>query len=86
MSLGGQYMSRARGRRYDKEPKLNMKKVIAVILAIIVIIMFVIIIKNIVTGDGENSRISSLSYFSSFNDNKWGVIDSNRKRCNKSII
>ena len=40
-------MSRARGRRYDKEPKLNMKKVIAVILAIIVIIMFVIIIKNI---------------------------------------
>ena len=78
-------MSRARGRRYDKEPKLNMKKVIAVILAIIVIIMFVIII-NIVTSDGENSRISSLSYFASFNDNKWGVIDSNRKRCNKPII
>ena len=79
-------MRRARGRRYDKEPKLNMKKVIAVILAVIVIIMFVIIIKNIVSRDGENSRISSLSYFASFQDNKWGVIDSNRKRRNKPII
>ena len=50
-------MSRAKGRRYDKEPKLNMKKVIAVILAIIVIVMFVIIIRNIVSGDGDNDRI-----------------------------
>ena len=69
-------MSRAKGRRYDKEPKLNMKKVIAVILAIIVIVMFVIIIRNIVSGDGDNDRIRSLSYFSSFENNKWGVIDS----------
>ena len=70
-------MSRSRGRRYDKEPKLNIKKVIAVILAIVVIVMFVIIIKNIVTSDGDNARISSLSYFVSFENDKWGVIDSN---------
>ena len=48
-------MSRSRGRRYDKEPKLNIKKVIAVILAIVVIVMFVIIIKNIVTGIATKS-------------------------------
>ena len=72
-------MSRARGRRYEKEPKLNIKKVIAVILAIIVIVMFVIIIKNIILGNDENTKISSLSYFASFQDDKWGVIDSNGK-------
>ena len=29
----------SKGRRYDKEPKLNMKKVFAVIIAILVIVM-----------------------------------------------
>ena len=72
-------MSRTRGRRYEKEPKLNIKKVIAVILAIIVIIMFIIIIKNIVSSDENNGKISSLSYFASFHDNKWGIIDSSGK-------
>ena len=32
-------MGRSRGRRYDDEPKLNLKKVIGVIVAIAVIIM-----------------------------------------------
>ena len=36
----------SRGRRYE-EPKLNMKKVFAVILAIVVIIMSVFIIKGV---------------------------------------
>ena len=36
----------SRGKRYE-EPKLNMKKVFAVILAIAVIIMFIFIIKNV---------------------------------------
>ena len=43
---------RNRGRRYE-EPKLNMKKVFAVILAIIVLIMFVFVIKGILTKDSE---------------------------------
>ena len=38
----------SRGRRYNNEPKLNIKKVIAVIIAIIVIVMFVIAIKNLI--------------------------------------
>ena len=68
---------RTRGRRYDAEPKLNVKKVIAVIVALIVIIMFVFVIKGIVTGNKDKDQISSLSYFASFQDNKWGIIDSN---------
>ena len=32
----------SRGRRYDNEPKLNIKKVISVVIAILVIAMFVI--------------------------------------------
>ena len=36
----------SRGKRYDKEPKLNMKKVLAVVVAIIVVIMIIFIIKG----------------------------------------
>ena len=39
----------SRGKRYDTEPKLNMTKVFAVVIAIAVIIMFVFIIKGIFT-------------------------------------
>ncbi len=35
-----------KGRRYDAEPKLNMKKYFAVIIAIVVMIMFIFIIKR----------------------------------------
>ena len=65
----------SRGRRYE-EPKLNMKKVFAVIIAIIVVIMFVFVIKGILTRDSEQGKIASKDYFSAFKDNKWGVIDS----------
>lgn len=66
-----------RGKRYDTEPKLNMKKVFAVIIAIVVIIMFIFVIRGIIINAGNSDNISSLSYFVSFQDNKWGVIDSN---------
>lgn len=66
----------SRGRRYDTEPKLNMKKVFAVIIAIIVIIMFICIIKKIFTKESTTGKIVSKSYFTSYKDNKWGVIDS----------
>lgn len=65
----------SRGRRYE-EPKLNMKKVFAVIIAIIVVIMFVFIIKGILGKGQEQGKITSESYFASFKDNKWGVINS----------
>ena len=47
---------RGRGRRYSREPKLNMKKVFAVIIAIIVVIMFVLIIKGILTKGEEKGK------------------------------
>lgn len=64
-----------KARRYD-EPKLNMKKVFAVILAIVVVIMFIFIIKGILAKDKEQGKISSKDYVVIFKDNKWGVIDS----------
>ena len=68
-------MSRgSRGRRYE-EPKLNMKKVFAVILAIIVIIMVIFIIKGVLTKNIEQGNIASKDYFAAFKDNIWGVID-----------
>ena len=67
-----------RGRRYE-EPKLNMKKVFAVIIAIIVVIMFIFMIKGLLTKDKDQGKIISKDYFTCFKDNKWGVIDSNGK-------
>lgn len=65
----------SRGKRYE-EPKLNMKKVFAVIIAIVVFIMFIFIIKGLLTKDKEQGKITSEDYFVSFKDNKWGVINS----------
>lgn len=67
----------SRGRRYDAEPKLNVKKVFAVIIAIAVIIMFVFIIKGVLTKGEDKGKISSQSYFAAYQENKWGVIDAN---------
>ena len=65
----------SRGRRYE-EPKLNMKKVFAVLLAIVVIVMSVFIIKGILAKDEKTGgNITSKTYFSAYKDNKWGVID-----------
>lgn len=70
-------MSRVRGRRYDNGPrKLNMKKVIATIIAVIVIIMIIISLKNILTGEEKNKDVSSLTtYIPVVENGKWGVID-----------
>ena len=65
----------SRGKRYE-EPKLNMKKVFAVIIAIAVIIMFVAIIKGLLTKEEPTGKVVSKSYFAAYKDNKWGVIDS----------
>ena len=66
----------SRGRRYDEEPKLNMKKVFAVAIAIIVIIMFIFIIKGLLSKDTTTGKITTKNYFAIYKDNKWGVIDS----------
>lgn len=71
-------MSRgARAKRYNDEPKLNMKKVVAVIIAILVIIMFVIGIRELIKDRPKtNEKVFPLAYFTSYNNGKWGVIDS----------
>ena len=65
----------SRGRRYSGEKKLNLKKVFAVIITIIVIIMFIVGIKKLLSTD-KKEKISNESYYASFEDNKYGVINS----------
>ena len=64
-----------RGKRYDTEPKLNMKKVFAVAIAIVVLIMFIFIIRGLLTKDDATGKITSSSYFAVYKDNKYGVIN-----------
>lgn len=67
----------SRGRRYDNEPKLNLKKVFGTIITIAVIIMIIISLNKIL--DKKVSEISNekVEYFATYLDNKWGVINSN---------
>lgn len=73
-------MARSRGRRYDNEKKLNVKKVIAVIIAILVIIMFVVGIKVILKDKpNTNEKAFSTAYYTIYENGKWGVIDTKGK-------
>lgn len=65
----------SRGKRYE-EPKLNLKKVFAVIILFVVIIMCIVMLKGILDKDDEQGVITSIDYFAAYKDNKWGVIDS----------
>lgn len=70
----------SKGRRYDKEQKLNIKKVIAVIMAIAVIIMFVIGIKTLLTQENTNqTKLVVSNYYPVYTNGKWGVIDQTGK-------
>ncbi len=70
-------MSR-RARRYEGEPKLNIKKVIAVIVFILVIIMFIIGIKSLLNNNVETGtgKIGTVTYYTAYDNGKWGVINS----------
>ena len=68
-------MSRNKGRRYNGEQKLNMKKVFAVIVAIIVIVMFVFGIKTLLSGT-KGEDVTNINYFTAFSNQKYGVINS----------
>lgn len=71
------YMAR-RGRRYDDEPKLNMKKVFGVILVFVLIIASIKMISNILKDDSKNtsSKIENIRYYAMYDNGKWGVINS----------
>lgn len=67
----------SKGKRYEGEPKLNLKKVFAVIIAIAVIIMFVIGIKKLMTpSDKSDEKQVAIQYLPVYTNNKWGVINS----------
>lgn len=65
----------SKGKRYNTEPKLNIKKVIAVILAFAVIIMFIVGIKTLLTKDTNAAITTISSYFPVYTNEKWGVIN-----------
>ena len=73
-------MNRAKGRRFDNEPRLNIKKVLAFIIAIAVIIMVFVSIKNIITKEEKVSTVSvPTTYFTIIENNRWGVINNLRR-------
>lgn len=69
-----------KGRRYDGEPKLNMKKVVATALVFVVIIMLIVLAVKYASSPKTKARTTSKkianSYISVFTDGKWGVINS----------
>lgn len=69
-------MSRNKGRRYDTEAKLNVKKVIAVIIAILVIAMFIIGLRELLKQqDNIKDKTFITAYYPIYENGKWGVID-----------
>lgn len=69
----------AKGRRYDSEPKLNMKKVFGVIIAFVVLIMIITSIVKILKNNPDEDMITTSSYYSAYTNGKWGVIDDTGK-------
>ena len=66
----------SRGKRYDGEQKLNLKKVFAVIIAIAVIIMFFIGISKLFNRESSTEeKTVALGYYPVYTEGKWGVIN-----------
>lgn len=63
------------GRRYNNQRKLNMKKVVGVIVAMAVLAMVVVSIKMLLQPKTEEQLSTKLYYFSAYRDKKWGVIN-----------
>lgn len=68
-------MSRTRGRRYETEPKLNLKKVVGVIIALVVIIMIIISIINIIKDSDKTVETKVFTYYTAYENGKYGVIN-----------
>ena len=73
-------MDRIRGKRFDNEPKLNIKKVFASLVAIIVCVMVVISIKKLFDKNKKVDKMNiQTAYFTVYENEKYGVIDSSGK-------
>lgn len=76
-------MRRGRGRRFDDEPKLNIKKVIATILAFVVIVLVIASIVMILKRKNkEVTPIQDVEYFAAYVNSKWTVINSKGEQLN----
>lgn len=64
-----------RGRRYDSKPKLNLKKVFGVLVAIAVLIMIIVSIINIVKDSGNKVEIKNYKYYTAYENGKFGIIN-----------
>ena len=64
----------SKGKRYDDEERLNLKKVFAVIIAIVVIIIAGIMIKKLLTKAKNTKPVEALNYYALYQDNKWGIV------------
>ena len=69
----------SRGRRYSGEGKLNIKKVVAVLIALALVIIVVISIAKLLGGNKVESKVVATEYFAAYTEGKWGVIDSKGK-------
>lgn len=78
--------SNLRKKRYDDKPKLNYKKLLAVVIAVAVIVMIVISIIKIIQNDTGVKEAFVPSYFTVYDNNKWGVINEKRRNCNRAYI
>ena len=65
----------SKGKRYDGEPKLNMKKVFGVIIAFAVLIMIITSIAKMLKSDKNEGAITATTYFSAYTNGKWGIIN-----------
>ena len=67
----------SRGKRYNGERQLNMKKVVGVIVVFILIILFIVGIKKILKADKNAlaSKNIEMAYYPVFTNGNWGVIN-----------
>ena len=61
----------SRGKRYDDEPKLNMKKVVGTIIVLLVIIIIFITINKILSKEAKKVRYNKRNIF--FSLCRWKV-------------
>ena len=66
-----------KGKRFDGDPKLNLKKVFGVVVAILVIIIVVISMVKLLSEEKKQNNLIGVSYYSVNSNGKFGVIDNN---------
>lgn len=77
-------MRRSRGRRFDDEPKLNMKKVWATILAVLVIVLVISSLVMALKKRNDGLKpVQDIDYFAAYVNSKWTVINEKGEQLDK---